>query len=229
MAADFIPTNDLAFEDWAQNFSQIITADPVVLGLTAGIATTLAGKLTSYSSAVAAATAGPTRGESTIHAKDVARDDLEKYCRQLARMIQGQITVTDQQRVDLRLPVRDVHPSPRPAPDAAPGVQIVQVNGRSVLIRLSDAATGRHAKPANVDGANVFSFIGPTPPAPEDVSAWNFEGTTSRTKFVVNFPSSVANGTTVWLTAYWFNERKQSGPGAQPIPTVIQGSVSMSA
>src|SRR5687767_1028356 len=100
MAADFIPANDAAFDAWADNFSDRITANPTSYGLTAAIATTLAGKVTAYTNALATATNPATRGGSTILAKDLARADLEPYCRQLARAIQGTLTVTDQQRYD---------------------------------------------------------------------------------------------------------------------------------
>jgi hypothetical protein len=45
----------------------------------------------------------------------------------------------------------------------------------------------------------------------------------------VEFPADAANGATVWLTAFWFNPRAQSGPACQPISTNIPGGLSMAA
>jgi hypothetical protein len=111
---DFIPANDQDFEAWADNYSTLITANATSYGLSAAIATTLAGKVSAYSTALEAATNPQTRGGSTILAKDTARVDLEAYCRQTARQVQGTMTVTDQQRFDLGLTVRDTEPTPVP-------------------------------------------------------------------------------------------------------------------
>src|SRR3954471_21610221 len=107
MTTDFIPRSDQDLEAWATNFSSLITAGPTAYGLTAAIATTLAGKVAVYSAALAAATNPATRGGATVLAKRTARGDLVAYCRQLARAIQGNLTVTDAQRYALGLTVRD--------------------------------------------------------------------------------------------------------------------------
>jgi hypothetical protein len=66
--------------------------------------------------------------------------------------------------------------------------------------------------------------------AAADISAWKFEGNTGRTNVEVVFPSTVAAGAVVWLTAFWFNGRKQSGPACAPVSTNVQGVwVSMAA
>ncbi len=91
--------------------------------------------------------------------------------------------------------------------------------------RLHHAASG--GKPAGVSGASIFSYVEAT--APSDISAWKFEGNTGKTAVVV-FPNTTAAGATVWLTAFWFNPRKQSGPACTPVSTNVQrGSVSMAA
>ena len=79
---------------WVQNFSTLITAGPTSYGLTSGIATTLAGYVSSYQSALQAATEPSTRGSATVLAKKTAKDAVVAYCRQLARAIQGTLTVT---------------------------------------------------------------------------------------------------------------------------------------
>src|SRR5206468_9549551 len=92
MVQDFIPSNDDAFLAWVTPFSAKITATPTAYGVTAGIATTLATKKTTFATTLAAAQDPQTRGKSTILAKETARNDLEAYCRQTARQIQGTLT-----------------------------------------------------------------------------------------------------------------------------------------
>ncbi|HEV7298375.1 MAG TPA: hypothetical protein VGN72_03350 [Tepidisphaeraceae bacterium] len=100
------PRRDANFSEYVQQYSAQITANPTSLGLTAPIAATLAGLVSSFQTALAASTSGLTRGPSTVFAKNEARRNLEDYVRLTARQIQGMSTVSDQQRKDLKLPVR---------------------------------------------------------------------------------------------------------------------------
>jgi hypothetical protein len=220
---DFVPRNDQQFKAFVETLSAGVTADPTSLGLTAGIATTLASKVTSFSTALAAATNPTTRGGSTILAKDIARyEDLEPYVRQIARMIQGQITVTDQQRYDLGLTVRDTEPTPVPVPGFAPQVSILAVSGRTVRIRLRDAQNAaRRGKPPGVIGATVLACVSETTPTP--ASDWRLQGETGTTVLNVTFPDTVPAGAQVWVAAYWFNSRKEAGPSSTPLSTNLQG------
>ena len=227
--ADFVPRNDQDFKTFVENFSDLITANPTSLGLTAGIATTLAGKVTNFSTLLTAATNPPTRGGSTILAKDVARyDDLEPYVRQVARMIQGQITVTDQQRFDLGLTVRDTEPSPQPVPGFAPQVNVVSVSGRTVRVRLKDSQDAtRRGRPDFTIGATVMTYVGSDTPTPS--SDWKLQANTGSTSMDITFPETVAAGALVWISACWFNNRKESGPMSTPISTNLPGGAQAQA
>lgn len=137
---------------------------------------------------------------------------------------------TDTQRAELGLTVHDVLPSPIPPPADAPGILVESVDGRTVSIRLIDPANPtRRGRPAGVDGATVLSYVGAT--RPEDTGAGKFEGSISRTTFDVAFPTTVAAGAKVWLTAFWFNPRAQSGPACEPVSAYVQfgGDMPMAA
>jgi hypothetical protein len=45
----------------------------------------------------------------------------------------------------------------------------------------------------------------------------------------VVFPASVAPGSKVWLTAFFFNPRALSGPAATPVSTYLPGGAAMAA
>jgi hypothetical protein len=66
-------------------------------------------------------------------------------------------------------------------------------------------------------------FVGSAPPM--DISQWKFETSTTRTSFDIEFPASVAAGSQVWLCAFWFNPRAQSGPACQPVTAYLAGGV----
>ena len=77
-------------------------------------------------------------------------------------------------------------------------------------------------------GASVFSFVGATPPV--GVFGWNFEGNTGRTIIDAQFAGTLAPGTVVWLTAFWYNPRAESGPGCSPVSAILAGGgMSMAA
>lgn len=226
MGTNFIPSTDAGLLAWGLNYSTLVSANPVLYGLTAPIATTLAAKQAAYAAALTAATDPSTRGGATIFAKQTARKDLVAYCRLTARTIQGTITVTNAERYALGLTVRDVLPSPIPPPASAPDIDIISVSGRTVKIRLHDStSSARRGRPPGVAGASLFSHVGPTPPAA--LSDWRFEGNVTRTTIGIVFDAEVANGATVWIAAFWFNAKTQAGPTSSPISTNVPGGLTM--
>ena len=228
MAYDYLPTRESALLTWALNFSTKITATPIPFGLTAAQATGFAALYTAYNTAYQTASNRTTRSPVNVELKNVAKQNMLVGARSLANVVQNCPTVTNAQRLDLGLTVR-VKPAPVPPPATAPKLEIGNVTGWTVRITLRDAASGsKRGRPAGVSGASVFSYVGATPPT--EGSKWAFEGNTGRTTLDVVFPSTVPAGATVWISAFWFNGRKESGPACAPIQTNLQGGmVSMAA
>ena len=106
-------------------------------------------------------------------------------------------------------------------PDTSPNIDILSVVGWTVELRLHNGDSTKRAKPAGVKGATVFSYVGEQPPT--SVDDWKFEGNITKTETTINFPSTLAPGTKVWTTAFWFNTTSQSGPAAPPVSTNLQG------
>jgi hypothetical protein len=224
--ASFLPSRDSLLLAWSANFSTRITADAVALGLTAAQATAYATLQSNFEAAMAAIDPG-VRSKSLVATKNAARLALKTSARLLAKIIQGQASVTDAQKIELGLNVRSA-PTPIPPPADAPGITILSTVGNTVKLRLFDAIdSANRGRPAGTDGASVFSFVGAA--APTEESEWNFEGVTSRTKIDITFPEATAPGAKVWFTAFWFNERKQSGPAATPVGVNIPGGAAMAA
>ena len=63
-------------------------------------------------------------------------------------------------RAALGITVPDLDPPPVPPPEAAPQLDIVEVVGRTVKVRLRNAATGKRKKPEGVATATVLSYVG---------------------------------------------------------------------
>lgn len=229
MAAKFPPEREADLVSSASNFDVKITATPTTFGLTAAQATAFHTTLTAFITARTTAIDPLTRSPANIVAKDIAKAALLASYRQLAGIVQRFPGTTNFMRSELGLPLRHTEPSPIPPPAAAPLVEVRSVAGRTARIRLIDTANPtRRGKPAGTSGAAVFSHVGPT--APAELSDWTFEGNTGRTTVNLAFPPTVLSGATVWITAYWFNPRKQAGPAADPVSANLPGgSVSLAA
>lgn len=225
--AGFLPNTDAGLLAWSLNFSTLISAGAVSYGLTTGQATAYATLHASYGTALAACDKA-IRTKSAVSTKNAAKAALKTNARLLANLVNGTATVTNAQKLALGLTVRS-KPSPVPPPSAAPGLDILSVNAWTVKIKLHDSSSSaKRGKPPGVTGASVFSYVGATPPS--DMGSWQFEGNTGRTNVDVAFANTNAPGTKVWLTAFWFNGSKQSGPACSPVSTNLQGgSVSMAA
>jgi hypothetical protein len=226
-STSFLPDKDTALLAWSLNFQTLIVASPVLYGLTAALATTYSGYHTAFASALGACDPS-VRSKSAVVAKNAARTSLKNNAKLMANLVNGTASVTNAQKVTLGIPPRAL-PSPVPAPSSAPNLDVVSVNGWTVRIKLHDSTSGsKRGKPAGVIGASVFSFVGIAPAS--DVSLYKFEGNTGKTTIDVVFPNTLAAGTQVWITAFWFNGRKQSGPACTPVGAFMQfGGISMAA
>jgi hypothetical protein len=111
----FMATKESQFAAGSANFASLISATPVAFGLTAAQASSYAALNTTYQTAYTAATTDGTRSKSLVAAKNSAKVPLKQMASDLARIINGTPTVTDEQKVTLGVSVRST-PSPRPAP-----------------------------------------------------------------------------------------------------------------
>ena len=161
--------------------------------------------------------------------KEAAKNALLIEARALYARVQAATNVSDAQKVELNIHIRKTTPTPVPAPSAVAQVVVESVAGHTAKMRVIDPANPmRRSKPAGVSGVAWFSHVGPTPPA--DLSGWTFQGNSGKLEAEINFASSLAPGTMVWFTSFFFNPRKQSGPAGEPTSALIQfGGVSMAA
>ncbi len=228
MATNFIPSREADLLAWANNFATLITADPTAYGLDAIQATTFSTYRDDFATAYTTSVEPTTRTPPSIVTKRNAKAVLIQNARLLARIVQADPSVTDTQIADLGLTVRDDEPTPVPVPDEAPAMDIVSVTGRIISLRLHDPkSASKRGKPAGVQGATVLSFVGDE--APADIDDWTFEGSITRTTIDVEIAATVPGGSKVWLTAFWFNPRLQSGPAAAPLSTRIGDGLSQAA
>ena len=223
-----VPTKDSLLAVYAPNFSGIITASPTTYNVTTAQAAALATATDNFVEAYNAARAEGTRSKSLTATKTSMKIALLSLLRPMYGAIQASATVTNTQKVNLGITIRRT-PTPVPAPSTEPVVTVVSVTGRTVKLRLRDAANPhRVGRPVGVASATILSYVGATPPA--GIGAWRFEGNVSKTLIDVVFPDTVAPGALVWFTVFWSNRKDEAGPACDPVSTYLQyGSVSMAA
>ncbi len=219
----FLPQDDAGLLAWSLNFSNRIATTPANYGLSAAQATLFAQLQEAYSEAYTTARDPITRTPPNIVAKNDAADALRENARLLAKVVEGTASVTDSMKSALGLTIRK-SPSPVPAPTTAPIIDISAVMGRTVKVRMHGEDASRRGRPRDVQGANVFSFVGPTPD--DDMGKWKFEGNTTKMMMDIEFAANLAPGSKVWITAFWYNTKAQPGPASAPVGTYIGGGLS---
>lgn len=227
----FPPTRDADLLTWSANFDARITGDPTTYGLTAAQATIYAALHTAFADAYAAAQNPNSNSKSAVIAKNAARQALLDDAGgawELVDIIQAYPGTTDAMRGSLGLRIPDVEPTPVPAPATAPDLSILSTLGRTVKVRLRDQDNpDKRGKPEGVQGATVLMFAGDAPPA--DPAQWAFALNVSRTVFDYEIPAAVAAGARLWLSAFWFNARKEPSPAATPESTRVSDGLSQAA
>lgn len=217
MATSYLPRTDSGLDDWAQNFATQITStmDPTTIGLTLDEASAYAALQADYTAKLLASVEPATRGPATVLAKNLAKKALIASSRKLAMAATNHVGTTDVQRQALGLTIKDVDPTPVPVPEFAPQLDMVSVQGRRVTLRLRNSVNGERRKPTGVQGATLVSYVGES--LPESIRDWSFEANTTRTDVELVFEDSVPMGTKVWVAAFWYNRRGESGPACSPV------------
>ncbi|MEM9415894.1 MAG: hypothetical protein AAGA29_10520 [Planctomycetota bacterium] len=219
MGKNFIPTRESVLVTWTKSFEQTIAKQPTDFGLTVEQATAYTTAQAAFAAAYQTANEPMTRSPGNIEIKNTAKDALIALTRELVKIIQAYPGTTNDMRRELGVTVPDLDPTPVPPPSETPTIDVLSVDGWTLNVRLHNGESSRRGKPVGVKGATVFSYVGDQPPM--SVDDWKFEGNTTKTDTKVVFPTTVAPGTKVWLTAFWFNPTAQSGPAATPVSRYI--------
>lgn len=217
--------------NWSRVFAAAISAAPALYGLDAAQASAFAALQSAYASAYATARDPETNSKASVIAKNEARLNLlegENGAWELVPIVQAFPGTTDVMRSQLGLQLADRHRSPVGPPSSAPDLSILSTLGRSIRLRLRDADhPDRRGKPDGVDGAVILYQTGETFAA--DEGTWMFAMLASRPVFEFELPWSVPAGSKVWLSAFWFNARKQAGPCATPRSAIVGEGLRLAA
>lgn len=227
----FPVTRDADLVTWAANFGQRISSSPGAFGVDAAQASAFQVLSSAYASAYALATSPSTNSKASVIAKNQARWQLLNAsggAKQLVAIVQACPGVTNAMRGELGLRLLDVEPVPVGSPRLGPALSIVATAGRVIKIRLRDTSSpDRHGKPRNAQGATVLYHVGDEPPA--SPSKWMFGRNTGKPVCDLMIPADVPAGSRVWVTAFWFNARKDASPAATPRSVRVSEGLSQAA
>lgn len=217
MPKSYLPGRESELLTFVNNLNAKISAGPEVYGLTIEQAGELAGVVTAFATAYQIANDPETRSPAKIEAKNNAKEAMLVVVRALVKVCQASPVMDDDKRAALGITIPDLDPTPVPVPELAPQMDVVSVVGRTVNLRLRNAATGKRKKPTGVATATVLSYVGDT--IPQTLREWTFEGNDTRLDTKVEFGDEFTPATKVYLTAFWSNRRGESGPACAPVST----------
>ncbi len=226
MATSYLPSREADFLAWTIAFLGQLAADPAGFGLTVQTVDDYRTTQGRFAAAFAVVQDRVTRSPANLELKDEAKRTLVNATRMLVNVLQAWPQMTDGKRRALGITVRDPRPTPVPQPTARPGVAVVSASRRTVKVRVFNDL-GTRGRAAGAMGASIFAHVGPAVPAASE--QWRFMMQTTRGTADVTFGDEVPSGSTVWITACWYNRRAENGPAADAVSANLPGGQAVAA
>jgi hypothetical protein len=215
MARHFFPTANAAFALYCLNFANGLETIGTQVGISTQQTAVFGNKYQEFNNFLAVCGDGATRTPVKLVLLREAKASLIAELRKLAGIIQKHPGTSDAMRQQLGLTIAK-RPTPSPIP-GMPYVKVVSTDGRRVKLCIQQSQTTKR-KPKGVLGANVMVAYATS--APQGAAGWEFVEGTGRTTLTVTL-DGVPEACTAWLTAFWFNGRKETGVAATPVPVTL--------
>lgn len=220
----YIPSTDAGLDAWAQNFSTLITATPLVYGLTSGNAVTIAAAVDSFHDAYLVTTVPATRTSPAVAAKDAAKNAMLAIVRPFAQQISKNTAVTDEDKIAVGVNLPNPSRTPVPPPTTAPALSLAAAAPGVLTIgyKIAEGSAGKN-KPNGTIGVELWRAIG-TLPAIDPAQASYF-GTITKSPNAIAF-SGGDQGKTVTFFARWVTRSgpggaAQAGPWSAPLTAIV--------
>ena len=215
MSTDYMPQSDAGVLAFGSNFNDRAGINPLTYGLTAEQGTAVVDAYSAFQNAYYKVQDPQYKAPPFTLQKNQAKDRFVALAREMVSVIQARPETSDEQRLELRITVKEDGPVPIPRPVLAPVLEVKSVYGRMMNLWLKDALTGKTRKPAGTRSAVMYRYVGEVPPA--SLEGFTVIGTTTKTRPQVVMPGEVEPGSKVWLSAAWMNPTELPGPACQPV------------
>ncbi len=202
-------------------FITYATANVAPLGLGAADLPAVTAARTAYTNSFAANNTAQSAAQSARQQKDADRAVLENAVRFLTRKMQASGAVNTAESAALGLNVPGTIRTPVGAPSTAPigEVDTSQRLRHIVGFRYSVSGVPR-AKPAGVEGCEIWVKVGGTPPA-EPSELTNMAADT-RSPYTRDFDGA-DSGKTAHYMLRWVSTRHEPGPWSETVSATITG------
>lgn len=206
---DYIPASDAQFNDWQVNFTDYLAANAAALGVGDEEVRELLAQRAAWQDTYRQCLSAQAAATSAREAKDASRQSWQDTIRSLVQRLQASSTTTDAQRAALGITVPDRISTPIGVPTSRPSARIENRGGLRHTVNFVDENTPtRTAKPAGVMGAEIWVYLGDTPPT--DSQQLHFLGLDTRTPYEAKFNPADA-GKTAYYRLRWVNKRGEAG------------------
>jgi hypothetical protein len=211
MSADYIPPEDLAYDEWLENFTLGCVSGPAQSLVPLADRNALSAAQAQYHTAFNDLQDKKNAYEAAVETKNALRQSSEALARRIAGDLQRNPGMTDALRRELDLTVPKDGRTPTPPISTHPIMQKIDTSTRLILrLFYADSATPeRSQKPAGAQFCEIREKIGaPAPASPESMVTLALEG---RAPYRADFTSEQA-GQPVWFALRWVDRLGRPGP-----------------
>jgi len=220
MAAPYIPPKDADLALWAQNFSDLITANPATYGLLPADAVAIAASNATWQAAFIVATNPATRTTVTIAAKNAAKVAFIALARTYGSQIRINPGVTNADKLDLGLNLPNNSPSPIPPPVTWPILALPSAGPGLHEVRYADSSSpASRAKPPLVVQLQLFRGVAVA--AIVDPALTSFLAGVTKNPYQSTFSDPADTGKVATYFGRWLNRNGQVGPWSAPVDMVV--------
>jgi hypothetical protein len=207
----YIPAADSALVDWAANFVTKLTAHAQDWNVTEAELTALNEAKTLFAN-LHQLVDSPAKSKILVDQKNEARKQLVTLIRDLVGFKLKNPIITNNQRLELGLPVHDNTRTPVPTPTTHVVFTLKVQSIREVRIDFKDEHSDSKAKPYGYDGAVVFHEV--MEQKPNDPNTLTHSVLATKTPFTLEF-NEEQRGKKVFVAIKWQNEKGQMGPWSE--------------
>ena len=225
MNRDYIPVPEEQFNEWQLNFSVVLGPNVVAWGIPVAAVDALTKQKAEYEKAYDVG----KKGKATIRTSQQVKaknDATKKYKDSLRLFVKNYLAfnelVEDQERLALRITVRDNIRTRSERPNSVPDLFCTTASGNRIIVTVRQQPTAdgrdRRGKPADASGFQLAVSIGINPvPAAEDCTKKILY--TKSPAELTNLPEEA--GQTLTVYARWMGKTGQPGLWSQAIQEVV--------
>ena len=222
MAFDYIPHNQEVFYNWQDNYIKVVVGKSVSWGIPPANLTELQGLQTIYEAAYQTGSKEQKLTRTSGHVK-VFRTAQKNYIAGIRKFnsqwISRNALVTDAQKVDLGVTVRDTVPTRIDAVNFSPQLVVDKITVGVHKLRFSNPQDPGSKKMPKGQKVILRSAVG-TANIPEDQIPWSGYETVKRFLHNVGFTAG-DKGKTAYYSACYESNRGERGPWSDVIDAIV--------